>query len=168
MVHMDSIPPEFNFPENLGSLTDAQKEELYLKYKKHFATENTADLSPSKVIDIHSPEYKAAVEAKKAEKEAKLSELKADLELENEECKESSSVKFVEGVGYVCGPGEDLAYLAGRLPIDVLEQIAKKQANKATVVPAAQPAAPKQKAPPPAPPRPSVESEIDDRFDNLM
>lgn len=164
MIHMDGIPPEFEFPKNLSSLSEAEKDALYLKYKKHVATENSADLSPSKVIDIHSEEYKETLAAIKAADEAKKAELVADLEAENETCKESSGVKFVEGVGYVCGPGEDLAYLASRLPIDVLEQIAKKQGKKASTFPVNDPTPPEPEPPPPE----SVESEIDDRFDNLM
>lgn len=94
------MPSEFSFPKNLKDMSDEEKEKLRFNYLQHGRTIDYGkycELSPSKVMDVDSPEFKA----KKILKE--ISQKKIQY---SEGADQSSIFKFDPQKGYIV-PGED-------------------------------------------------------------
>jgi hypothetical protein len=158
MVHMNEMQEPFEFPPDLSKLSREEREELHRKYLRHCSTTedwDTVDGSPSQVVDVNSDEYQETLAAKKAAQQAELEAIQESLNDEVESAKSSSPHEFVEGVGYVVGPGEDIHSLAGRLSPEAYDEMLKREAKTRKVVA------------PPRPPEEPPEGDSGDRFENL-
>jgi hypothetical protein len=157
IVHMDGMQEPFKFPKNLKDLSAKEREELHFRWLAHNATGPSSDLTPSKVIDVHSPDYLAKIAEMKKADELKKAEIQESLVEENDLVKNASEFEFIEGFGYVVPAEESLQQLAGRLSPEAYDDLKKKIDKKK----------PKLKVEPKDPDLGPPEGESGDRFDNL-
>ena len=113
------LPLSFEFPKNIESLSEEEKEEVRRKYQQHVhtAAESTCDTDPSKVIDPDSPEGQALIQAKQKKAEPVRYEVGAD---------ENSYHRFDPEKGYIVD-GEDINVLRSRdVPPEVIASLIEK------------------------------------------
>lgn len=92
--------PEFEFPEDIESMTWEEREELYRRHARHNATANSSDLSPSSLIDPDVPRQDSTPLPGSA---------------------------FDDEHGYVVGGEEDEQALAGRLSPEAMDELRKRR-----------------------------------------
>lgn len=129
-ISMGEMPEPFQWPKDLRSLTEAQKQQLYYDYVRYSGTSDdpNVDTSPSEVIDPKSPAYFEKI-AKKMQAEAEAREAdQQEIRDQEQGCIDNaaaSGIEYVEGVGYVCPAEEDIGALSGRMSEEALQSLAR-------------------------------------------
>jgi hypothetical protein len=108
---LDALLEPFEFPEDLSSLSAAQREELSRRYTMHVSTAHTvgmdsSEVNPSHVIDPSSDEFRKIMEQRQRKKEGR-SRIKPI----------ESPFKFDPKRGFIV-EGEDIRSLGSRADID--------------------------------------------------